>query len=129
MSRAIILWLIKLRREKRFKFFLLTTSILFMTAIIGRLVPGVLIVYSITMIMALGPGFAIYVLPDGLYEVLRDFFIPNPKSDETDEKDSERQTADDISEKERLSEIALHEYLKSTEYELNSAYDKSEDSS
>ncbi|CAG2176194.1 unnamed protein product [Oppiella nova] len=48
MSRAVILWFIRLRREKRFKFFITTTSILFMTAIIGRLVPGVLIVYSIS---------------------------------------------------------------------------------
>ncbi|XP_054168510.1 reticulophagy regulator 3-like [Oppia nitens] len=129
MSKATILWFIRLRREKHLKFFIITTFILVMSAIIGRLVPGALIVYSITMILALGPGVVLYVLPEGLYDVLRNYFIPNQNDDEIDCKESpDKKLSDDISEKQRLSESALHNFLLTTDFGVDPE-DQSETSS
>ena len=80
--------------------------------------------------MALGPGIVLYVFPDGLYELLRNFFIPNQNTDETDANDKSEET-DDIPESQLLSESALHHYLVKTEFkdfELN-PFDYNDDSS
>lgn len=82
------------------------------------------------MTMALGPGIVLYVFPEGLYELLRNFFIPNQNTDETDAKDCSEKS-DDIPERELLSESALHQYLVKTEFkdfELN-PFDYTDDSS
>jgi len=67
------------------------------------------------MTMALGPGIVLYVFPDGLYELLRNFFISNQNNDETDRNEDKNELKDDISERELLSESALHQYLIKTE--------------
>ena len=67
------------------------------------------------MTMALGPGIVLYVFPDGLYQLLRNFFISNQNNDETDRSDDKNEIKDDISERELLSESALHQYLIKTE--------------
>ena len=65
--------------------------------------------------MALGPGIVLYVFPDGLYELLRNFFLSNQNNDETDRREGNNEVKDDITERELLSESALHQYLIKTD--------------
>lgn len=49
-------------------FCVLSTSAFAMTALLGRMVSGVLILYSLLMAVTLGPGIALYVIPEAWYE-------------------------------------------------------------
>lgn len=70
-SESVRKWLgnvILLRRTNPGLFCILASSTFAMTALLGRMVSGVLILYSLLMAVTLGPGIALYVIPATWYE-------------------------------------------------------------
>lgn len=70
-SESVRRWLgnvILLRRTNPGLFCILASSTFAMTALLGRMVSGVLILYSLLMAVTLGPGVALYVIPATWYE-------------------------------------------------------------
>jgi hypothetical protein len=59
------------------------------------------------MTIALGPGIALYVIPEGFYEIIRSLLNQNPKNDETDSEKVEENTRDSMMS--QLNEQALDE--------------------
>ncbi|CAN7997104.1 unnamed protein product [Ixodes hexagonus] len=59
---------VALRKTHPGLFCILSTSTFAMTAVLGRMVSGVLILYSLLMAATLGPGIALYVIPETWYE-------------------------------------------------------------
>lgn len=59
------------------------------------------------MTIALGPGIALYVIPEGFYEIIRSFLKQNQKNDETDSEKVDENTRDSMGA--QLNEQALHE--------------------
>ncbi|XP_029841506.2 reticulophagy regulator 3 isoform X2 [Ixodes scapularis] len=57
-----------LRKTHPGLFCILSSSTFAMTAVLGRMVSGVLILYSLLMAVTLGPGIALYVIPETWYE-------------------------------------------------------------
>ncbi|KAI1304095.1 hypothetical protein HDE_01869 [Halotydeus destructor] len=64
-------WLLQLRRDNHGSFCLLVTSVFAVCAIIGKTVPGVVIVYILLMTIALGPGIGLHILPSGWLDQVR----------------------------------------------------------
>ncbi|XP_037502185.1 reticulophagy regulator 3 isoform X1 [Rhipicephalus sanguineus] len=70
-SESIRKWVanvILLRKTNPGLFCILASSTFAMTAVLGRMMSGVLILYSLLMAVTLGPGIALYVIPDTWYE-------------------------------------------------------------
>lgn len=74
ISGEIVNWFWLLRKNQPALFCSLVTFLFSISAIIGSLVPGVVIVYIILMVVALGPGVALYVVPESWYQLVRNFF-------------------------------------------------------
>ncbi|XP_070388286.1 reticulophagy regulator 3 isoform X3 [Dermacentor albipictus] len=70
-SESVRKWVanvILLRKTNPGLFCILASSTFAMTAVLGRMVSGVLILYSLLMAVTLGPGIALYVIPATWYE-------------------------------------------------------------
>lgn len=67
-TRKWVANVILLRKTNQGLFCFLATSTFAMTAVLGRMMSGVLILYSLLMVVTLGPGIALYVIPDTWYE-------------------------------------------------------------
>lgn len=108
MFNASIRWFIDLRKTNHGFFCLLSSAFLLMTAFIGKLIPGVIIVYSLMMTLSLGPGIVLYVIPEGFYQMIGS--ILNSKTDQNDKKDDEN-LKEDLGESfdPQLNEQDLHE--------------------
>jgi hypothetical protein len=74
MVTVTIEWFVSLRQTNHLFFCLVVSSLFILTAFIGRSVPGVVVVYAILMILALGPGIGLYVLPSGWFSYLKRLF-------------------------------------------------------
>lgn len=64
-------WLLQLRRVQPALFCAILTTVLSVGAIVGHLVPGVVLVYIFLMVVMTGPGIALHVLPDSFYERIK----------------------------------------------------------
>ncbi|XP_075537999.1 reticulophagy regulator 3 isoform X5 [Dermacentor variabilis] len=70
-SESVRKWVanvILLRKTNPGLFCILASSTFAITAVLGRMVSGVLILYSLLMAVTLGPGIALYVIPATWYE-------------------------------------------------------------
>ncbi|XP_053203101.1 reticulophagy regulator 3-like isoform X2 [Panonychus citri] len=74
ISGAMVDWFWQLRKNQPGLFCSMVTVFLTITAIIGSLVPGVVILYIILMTVAIGPGVFLYVVPESWYQTVRNFF-------------------------------------------------------
>ncbi|GFT96363.1 reticulophagy regulator 3 [Nephila pilipes] len=75
-DKMIILWkdVWKLRKENRGLFCALMCGFFSFMAFIGKVFPGVLIVYVLVLILTLGPGVALHLIPSTVYDQIIDYF-------------------------------------------------------
>ncbi|GIY22149.1 hypothetical protein CDAR_594052 [Caerostris darwini] len=76
LNKMIILWkdVWKLRKENRGLFCALMCGFFSFLAFIGKVFPGVLIVYVLVLILTLGPGVALHLIPSTVYDQIIDYF-------------------------------------------------------
>ncbi|KAK3875730.1 hypothetical protein Pcinc_019419, partial [Petrolisthes cinctipes] len=60
-------WLIQLRRHQPALFSAIVTSLLSLGAVLGHMVPGTVLVYVMVMLVMIGPGIMLHLLPDSFY--------------------------------------------------------------
>ncbi|KAK4311814.1 hypothetical protein Pmani_016719 [Petrolisthes manimaculis] len=60
-------WLIQLRRHQPALFSAIVTSLLSLGAVLGHMVPGTVLVYVMVMLVMVGPGIMLHLLPDSFY--------------------------------------------------------------
>lgn len=75
-EKMVILWkdVWKLRKENHGLFCALMCGFFSILALIGKVIPGVLIIYSLVLLVSLGPGIALHLLPAALYDQMIGFF-------------------------------------------------------
>ncbi|XP_054716234.1 reticulophagy regulator 3-like [Uloborus diversus] len=75
-EKMLILWkdVWKLRKENHGLFCALMCGFFSILALIGKIIPGVLIVYSTVLILSLGPGIALHLIPSTLYDQMIGYF-------------------------------------------------------
>ncbi|GFQ94503.1 reticulophagy regulator 3 [Trichonephila clavata] len=76
LDKMIILWkdVWKLRKENRGLFCALMCGFFSFMAFVGKVFPGVLIVYVLVLILTLGPGVALHLIPSTVYDQIIDYF-------------------------------------------------------
>ncbi|XP_055952076.1 reticulophagy regulator 3-like isoform X1 [Argiope bruennichi] len=76
VDKMIILWkdVWKLRKENRGLFCALMCGFFSFLAFIGKIFPGVLIVYVLVLVLTLGPGVALHLIPSTVYDQIIDYF-------------------------------------------------------
>lgn len=60
-------WLISLRRYQPALFCALVSTVLSVTAVIGNLVPGAVLLYTVLMLVLTGPGIVLHVIPESFF--------------------------------------------------------------
>ncbi|PRD29823.1 UNVERIFIED_CONTAM: hypothetical protein NCL1_28210 [Trichonephila clavipes] len=76
LDKMIILWkdVWKLRKENRGLFCALMCGFFSFLAFVGKVFPGVLIVYVLVLMLTLGPGVALHLIPSTVYDQIIDYF-------------------------------------------------------
>ncbi|CAL4067951.1 unnamed protein product, partial [Meganyctiphanes norvegica] len=63
-------WLLVLRRYQPALFCALVSTVLSVTAVVGNLVPGAVLLYTILMLVLTGPGIVLHVIPESFFQRL-----------------------------------------------------------
>lgn len=83
-SKAKLCWsdIWQLRESNHGLFCFLMCAVFMITALLGCLIPGVLVIYSLVLIITLGPGIILHLIPASFYDHIAGFFSEETTGEE-----------------------------------------------
>lgn len=72
----------QLRESNHGLFCFLICAVFMVTALLGYLIPGVLVIYSLVLIITLGPGIILHLIPTAFYDHIAGFFSDDTTGEE-----------------------------------------------
>jgi hypothetical protein len=74
-EKMLILWkdVWKLRKENHGLFCALMCGFFSLLALIGKIIPGVILMYSVVLLLSLGPGIALHLIPSSIFDQMAGF--------------------------------------------------------